>query len=85
MKQKSNVVGYNHDDILLICSNVEQAINHLIVEFGTLNKREKAEVIVMFDGTNTYVEQLLKIINENSKPKKRSGNSKSVEVTNPNI
>lgn len=62
MKPKSNIVDYNHDDILLICNNVEQAIQHLIVEFETLNKQEKAEVVVMFDEFNTYVGQLLKAV-----------------------
>lgn len=84
-KRKSNVVGYNHDDILLICNNVEQAINHLIVEFGTLNKQEKAEVIVMFENSNTYVGQILKTIYENSNTKKRTRKTKNIDVTNADI
>ena len=79
MKQKSNIVGYNHDDILLICNNVEQAIQHLIVEFDTLNRQEKAELILMFEGTNTYVGQLLKVIYENSNTKKRSRKPKNTD------
>ena len=80
MKHKSNIVGYNSDDILLICNNVEQAIQHLIVEFETLNKQEKAEVIVMFENTNTYVGQLLKAVYENSKTEKRSRKPKNTDV-----
>lgn len=79
MKQENNIIGLNCDDILLICNNVEQAIRHLIVEFETLNKQEKAEVIVMFDESNTYVGQLLKAIYESSKAKKRSRKTKNVD------
>ncbi|MCE5220181.1 MAG: hypothetical protein LLF98_02640 [Clostridium sp.] len=79
MKQQTNIIDYNPDDILLICNNVEQAIEHLIVEFKTLNKQEKAEIIVMFENSNTYVGQLLKTIYENSKPKKKSKKSNNVD------
>ncbi len=82
MKPKSNIVGYNHDDVLLICNNVEQAIQHLIIEFETLNKQEKAEVIVMFDESNTYVGQLLKAVYENSNTKKRVRKSIKKEGNN---
>lgn len=71
MKPKSNIIGLNSDDILFICNNVEQAIEHLIVEFQTLNKQEKAEIIVMFENSNTYVKQLLRAIYEDSKPKRK--------------
>ena len=82
MKRKINVVGYNHDDILLICNNVEQAIQHLIVEFETLNNQEKAEVIVMFENTNTYVGQILKAVYESNKEKKTSRKPKNIDATN---
>jgi hypothetical protein len=82
LKQKSNIVGYNHDDILLICNNVEQAIQHLVVEFETLNKQEKAELIVMFENSNTYVGQILKTIYENSNVKKRTRKTKNTDATN---
>jgi len=71
-KQDTNIVHIEgYDDILLICSNVEQVLKHLIKEFKTLNKQEKAEVIVMFD--NTYVGQILRELNAIS----NSGKKKS--------
>jgi uncharacterized membrane protein len=82
LKRKSNIIGLNSDDILLICNNVEQAIQHLIVEFETLNKQEKAEVIIFYEGTNTYVGQLLKSVYESSKEKKKSRKPKNTDATN---
>lgn len=82
MKPKSNIIGLNSDDILFICNNVEQAVQHLIAEFETLNKQEKAEVIVFYEGTNTYVEQLLKAIYENSKEKKKTKKPKNTDAIN---
>jgi len=64
LKRKINIVNYNHDDILLICNNVEQAVENLISEFETLNKQEKVEVVVMFE--NTYVGDILKQLNQNN-------------------
>ena len=58
MKMRDNIYNFSHDDILLICSNVNQTVSHLIREFKTLNMQEKAEVMVLFE--NTYVGQILK-------------------------
>ena len=69
MRTRDNIYNFSHDDILLICSNVNQTVSHLIKEFKTLNMQEKAEVMVLFE--NTYVGQILKKeINKKNKKKK---------------
>jgi hypothetical protein len=61
-KPRSNVFNINSDDIILSCNNVIQSISHLIHEFNTLSRQEKAEVIVLFE--NTYVEPILRELNK---------------------
>ena len=87
MKVKSNIIGYNCDDILTLCNNLNQTFDFFLFKMSELSEVERLELISIFK--DTYIAGVIKEINDleregKNKPK-RTRKSKKVDTENPNI
>jgi len=83
LKPKNNVVGYNTNDILLLCNNMEQMFYHFVGAIQNVTEIERIELISMFE--NTYIAGLIEQINIEEKKQKKVKKSRKVKKVEDNI
>lgn len=76
--KKNNLIIHNADDILLLCVNMEQMFDHFIYEVDALTEIERLELISLFE--NTYVEEIIKQVNDDKRKKKTKRVKKVVKI-----
>ncbi len=78
MEHKNNVVGYNTNDVLLLCNNMEQMFYHFVGAMQSITEIERIELISMFE--DTYIAGLIEQINEEEKKQRQKKVKKSRKV-----
>jgi len=77
LEHKNNVVGYNTNDVLLLCNNMEEMFYHFVCVIQNITEDERVKLMSIFE--DTYIAGLIEQINEEEK--KQRQNQKKVKKT----
>jgi len=69
LEHKNNVVGYNTNDVLLLCNNMEEMFYHFVCVIQNITEDERVKLMSIFE--DTYIAGLIEQINDEEKKQRQ--------------